>query len=61
MNGYICTWSKKNKKIEVYANTTYEAQQIAAEKLGCKKSFEIDVWLAEKGGEPVIHSTSELG
>ena len=58
MNGYICFW--KNKRIEVYAETTYAAQKEAAKILKVKRSYEITVVLAEKGGEQVIHSTSEL-
>mgnify|MGYP003346543529 CR=1 FL=1 len=58
MNGYICFW--KGKKIEVYADSTYAAQMKAAELLKAKKSYEITVMLAEKNGEPVVHSTSTI-
>lgn len=64
MNGYIAIW--RSKKIEVYAETSYEAQQKAQKEFGkrCKKGYEISVVLAEKNvdpetmeGEQVTHST----
>jgi hypothetical protein len=59
-NGYICLYNKA--KIEVYAKTTYEAQCTAARllKVPEKKRYMISVYLCEKQGEPVIHSTSEV-
>ena len=56
MNGYICFY--KSKKVEVMADSSYEAQQKAAKQLKVKKAYEITVCLAEKNGEQVIHSTS---
>lgn len=56
MNGYIYFY--KGKEYEVYAETTYAAQKQTAEKLKLKRSWEITVILAEKDGNPVIHSTS---
>ena len=56
MNGYICTW--KNKRIEVYAETIYGAQQKAAAILKPKKEWEISVWLAEKNGVPYEHTAA---
>ena len=58
MNGYIGLY--KSRKYEVYANTTYEAQQKLAVQLKAKKSWEISVYLCEKAGQQVIHSTSEV-
>jgi hypothetical protein len=62
MNGYIAIW--RSKKIEVYAETSYEAQQKAQKEFGNKKGYEISVVLAEKNvdpetmeGEQVTHST----
>lgn len=55
MNGYICLY--KNKRIEVYADSSYLAQKKAAEILKVKKSYEISVYLAEKDGNPVTQST----
>jgi len=58
LNGYICFW--RGKQFEVYAKTTYEAQQKCAKENGIKKSYEIRVELAEKGGEPVVHQPQDI-
>lgn len=58
MNGYVCFW--RGKKAEVYAETSFEAQKKAAEIFKAKKTYEISVVLAEKNGNPVIHSTSNI-
>lgn len=52
MNGYIALY--KGKQIEIYANTSYEAQQIASKQFKAKKSYEVSVYLCEKNGEQVI-------
>ena len=52
-NGYVAFY--KNKRIEVYANSSYEAQQKAAKEFGAKKSYEVTVMLAEKDGKQVVH------
>ncbi len=54
MNGYICFHN--NKHVEVYAETSYKAQQKAARLLKVKKSHEITAVLAEKDGQPVTHA-----
>ena len=54
MNGYIATY--KGKQIEVYAETSYAAQQKAAQQLNVKKSYMVDVTLCEKDGEQVVHT-----
>lgn len=54
MNGYICFY--KGKRIEVYADTTYEAQLKAAKVFKAKKSYEVSVTLAEVDGNQVIHT-----
>lgn len=59
MNGYICYY--KNKKTEVYANTSYEAQQEAAKRFKAKKAYQVNVVLAELGGEPVVYNGTEFG
>ena len=59
MNGYICYY--KNKRVEVYANTSYAAQQEAAKKLGAKKTYQVNVVLAELNGEPVVYNGTEFG
>jgi hypothetical protein len=53
-NGYICFY--KSKQLEVHADTSYEAQQIAAKHFKAKKSYDVHVVLAEKGGEQVTHT-----
>lgn len=55
MNGYICYW--RNQRVEIYADTLYQAQQKAQVKFGprCKKGYEITVGLAEVGGVQVVH------
>lgn len=55
MNTYECWWSKKNKHVQVDAQTTYEAQQKAAALMGCKKTYEVDVYLIAKNGVEVVH------
>jgi hypothetical protein len=57
-NGYKAFY--KGKSIEVHANSSYEAQKIAAERFKAKKSYEVHVVLAEKDGKEVTHSTTEI-
>lgn len=54
MNGYIALY--RGKKLQVYAATSYEAQQKAALQFKTKKSHEVSVYLAEKDGAPVVHT-----
>jgi len=58
LNGYIAFY--KGKQTEVYAATSYDAQKNAAAFFKAKKQYEVSVHLAEKGGQPVIHSTAAL-
>ena len=58
MNGYIAFY--RGKQVEVYANTTYEAQSKAAAVFKARKSYEVTVMLAEKDGQQVAHSIGEL-
>lgn len=53
MNGYIAFY--KGKKLEVYANTSYEAQLKAATQFKARKSYDVEVMLAEKSNKPVVH------
>ena len=46
MNGYICFY--KGKKMEVYADTSYQAQEQAAKAFKAKKSYQVSTHLAEK-------------
>lgn len=50
-NGYICFY--KDKRIEVRAESSYRAQQIAAKQLKAKKEYQVTVILAEKQGGQV--------
>lgn len=54
MNGYVCFY--RGKRTEVYADTSLEAQTQAAKHFKAKKAYEVTVVLAEKGGEPVVHT-----
>lgn len=54
MNGYVCFY--KNKRGEILANTSYEAQQKFAKENKIKKSYEVAVVLAEKDGKQVTHT-----
>ena len=64
-NGYIGFW--KGKKAEVYAKSSYEAQQklvpLFQKQAGRKKvkRTDITVKLAEKDGKQVSHSTASVG
>ena len=57
-NGYVCFF--KNKRTEVYASTSREAQTKAAAFFKARKQYEVTVVLAEKGGVPVVHSTASI-
>jgi len=56
MNGYKAFYKKK--VIDVYAETSYEAQQKAAKDFKAKKSYEVTVLLCEKNGVPVEHTAT---
>lgn len=50
----------QGKQIEVKADTSYEAQQVAVKIFKAKKSWSVTVMLVAKGEVPVIHSTASL-
>jgi len=52
-NGYIAFY--KGKKMEVHADTSLEARDIAAEKFRARRPYDVTVVLAEKGGKQVTH------
>jgi hypothetical protein len=58
LNGYIAFY--KDKQIEVYATSSYQAQTIAAEMMKAKKAYDVTVMLAEKNGKEIIHNPSIL-
>ena len=53
MNSYIIFF--KNKRLEVEAETSLQAQRKAAKLLKVKHAYQITVCLAEKNGMPIIH------
>lgn len=58
MNGYIAFY--KGRQIEVMADTSYQAQQKAAQHFKARKSHEVTVVLAEKNGQQVVHDGAML-
>ena len=53
MNGYVCFY--KGKRLEVYAETSYDAQKKAAKEFKAKKTWDISVTIAEKDGKQIEH------
>lgn len=53
MNGYVCFY--KGKRWECHADTTFEAQQKAAEHFKAKKRYDVTVMLAEINGKQATH------
>lgn len=53
-NGYIAFY--KGEKMEVMADTSLEARDIAAKKFKAKKPYDVTVVLAEKDGKQVTHT-----
>ena len=58
MNKYVCFY--KDKRIDVEADTMYAAQQKAAAIFKARKSYDVNVVLAELGGVSVVHNGAEL-
>lgn len=56
MNGYLAFY--KGKKVEVYAETTAEAQDKAALLLKAKKRYDVHVVLCELNGEQYVHTAT---
>lgn len=56
MNGYIAFY--KGPRTEVYAKTSLEARNKAATffKVKAHKAYEVTVMLAEKEGQPGVHT-----
>jgi len=57
MNGYKAFY--KGKTAEVYADTSYQAQQLAAQQFKAKKSYEVTVMLCETDGKTYTHTATE--
>lgn len=59
MNGYVCFY--KGRRLEIYAETSFVAQQKAAVIFKAKRVYEVTVVLAEDDdGEIVVHSTGGI-
>lgn len=57
-NTYVAFY--KGKEIDVKADTSYAAQQTAAQHFKAKKSYEVNVVLGMLGDKEVVHSTASL-
>ena len=58
MNGYKAFY--KGKSVEVYADTSHDAQKKAAEIFKAKKVYDVVVVICEKDGKQVTHATSSI-
>ena len=54
MNGYKAFY--KNQETDVYAETSFEAQEKAAKFFRAKKQHMVSVYLCEKDSKPVIRT-----
>lgn len=54
MNGYIAFY--KGKRLEVYEESIYKAQLKASEIFKAKRSYEVNIALAEVDGKQVTHT-----
>ena len=58
MNTYVAIY--KGKLIEVNADSSYQAQLIAAKEFKVKHSYDVTAYLVAIESKPVIHSTSSI-
>lgn len=59
MNTYIAFY--KGQQLEIKADTTLQAQTIAAAKFGARKAWDVTVILAAKAdGVPIVHQPQEI-
>ena len=58
MNGYSAFY--RGKQIEVFADSSYDAQLKAAQQFRARKAYEVTVVLAERDGHQVEHSTGAV-
>jgi hypothetical protein len=54
--GYLAFY--KGRQIEVYAESSYQAQKKAAKEFNAKKSYEVSVYLCEIDGKEVVHTAT---
>lgn len=60
MPKYLAVYNRK--RIEVDADSSYEAQKVAVKEFAAKRSYEVDVYLLEDNdGKAVVHSTQHIG
>lgn len=58
MNKYLCFYN--GRRLEVDANTSLEAQFIAAKKMKARKAYQVAILLVEKSGQPIVIDTASL-
>lgn len=58
MNTYQAFY--RGKSIQVQAESSYKAQQLAAQQFKARKSYDVTIVLVAKDGEQVSHSTGEI-
>jgi hypothetical protein len=58
MNTYQAFY--RGKSIQVEAESSYKAQESAAQQFKARKSYDVAVVLVAKDGEQVSHSTGEI-
>lgn len=56
MNGYLAFY--RGKQLEVYADSSHDAQIRASVEFKAKKRYEVSVILCEKDGKPVTYTPS---
>ena len=54
MNGYKAFY--KNKQLDIYASTSYDAQKQACQLFKAKKAYEVTVILCEINDKQVTHA-----
>lgn len=54
MHGYVAFY--KGRRLEVYADSSYDAQLKAADLFKAKKSYDVTVVLCELNGKQVEHT-----
>ena len=59
MNGYKAFY--KGRELDIYANSSYEAQKLATAQFRARKSYDVTVILCELSGSQVIQNPSILG
>jgi hypothetical protein len=58
VNKYLCMY--RDKKIEILAETSYCAQKAAQKAFKAKRGYDVSVYLIEKEGREVTHSTASI-